>query len=134
MTGDRDQIGRTLAEYCQLLDDGRFDQWADLFTEDARLVLLGRVTTGRHAIRDYMMGVQSEGSRGLHMTANILVDADGDTATATTDYMFVRPSGGGLAIIAAGHYYDRLVRGGTRWRFSEREITLLAAPETSADG
>ena len=61
---DEDQIRRTLAEYCQLLDDGRFDQWADLFTEDARLVLLGQVTTGRDAIRDYMMGVQPDGSRG----------------------------------------------------------------------
>ena len=134
MTEDQDQIRRTLAEYCQLLDDGRFEQWADLFTEDARLVLLGRVTTGRDAIRDYMMGVQPDGSRGLHMTANSLVDADGDSATATTDYMFVRPSGGGPAIIAAGHYHDRLVRDRTRWRFSEREITMLAAPEKSADG
>ena len=92
MTEDQDQIRRTLAEYCQLLDDGQFDQWADLFTEDARLVLLGKVTTGRDAIRDYMMGVQPDGSRGLHMTANSVVDADGDSATATTDYMFLRPS------------------------------------------
>lgn len=134
MTEDQDQIRRTLAEYCQLLDDGRFDQWADLFAEDARLVLLGKVTTGRDAIRSYMMKVQPDGSRGLHMTANSVVDADGDVATAATDYMFVRPSGEGLAIIAAGRYHDRLVRGRTRWRFSEREITMVAAQELSSDG
>jgi uncharacterized protein (TIGR02246 family) len=131
VTEDRDPIRRTLAEYCQLLDDGRFDQWAELFTEDARLVLLGRVTTGRGAILDYMKGVQPDGSRGLHMTANSVVDADGDSATATTDYMFVRHDGGGLHIIAAGHYHDRLVRDSTRWRFSERKITMLTAPENS---
>ena len=134
MTEVQDQIRRTLADYCQLLDDGRFDQWADLFTEDARLVLLGKVTTGRDAIRDYMMEVQPDGSRGLHMTANSVVDADGDSATATTDYMFLRPSGTGLAIIAAGHYHDRLVRDKIRWRFAERGITMLAAPEKSGDG
>ena len=49
----------------------------------------------------------------------------GETATAQTDYLFVRPTGSGLALVATGRYHDRLVRDSDRWRFQAREITLL---------
>jgi hypothetical protein len=32
---DDDEIRRTFAEFCQFLDDRRFEDWANLFTEDA---------------------------------------------------------------------------------------------------
>ena len=51
----------------------------------------------------------------------------------TTDYLFVRPGADGLAIVAAGRYHDRLVRQGTRWRFTERTITMLG-DESGPDG
>ena len=39
---------------------------------------------------------QADGRRGMHVTSNSLVDVDGDgTATAATDYLFVRPTDGG---------------------------------------
>jgi uncharacterized protein (TIGR02246 family) len=131
---DEEAIGRTLGEYSQHCDDGRFDEWADLFTADARFVLAGTVTEGRDAIKEYMMTVQAAGRRGMHVTTNSLVDVDGDTATATTDYLFVRPTPDGLAIIAAGRYHDRLVRDETRWRFRERSITMLPAAAGGSDG
>ncbi len=127
MSDDEDQIRRTLGQYSQLCDDGRFEEWADLFTDDARLELMGQVKTGRDAIVTYMRGVQSAGSRGLHMTSGPLVEVDGPQATASTDYLFVRPSADGIAIIAAGRYHDRLVDDGDRWRFTERKITMLSA-------
>ncbi len=124
---DEDRIRRTLNEYSQLLDDGRFDEWADLFTEDARLELGDQATVGRPAIRAYMAEVQASGRRGMHVTTNSLVDVDvdGDTARATTDYLFVRPGAEGLVLVAAGRYHDRMVRDGERWRFRVRSITML---------
>jgi uncharacterized protein (TIGR02246 family) len=130
---DEDHVRRTLAEYSRFFDDGRVDEWADLFTEDARFVVSGQVTEGRDAIGKYMTTVHSTGGRGLHVTTNTLVDVDGETATATTDYLYVRPTAAGLAIISAGRYDDRLVRDGRRWRFAQREITMLAAPEGDSD-
>jgi uncharacterized protein (TIGR02246 family) len=129
MSQVEEEIRRTIGGYCQRLDDGRFDEWAELFTEDARLVLMGRVTTGRDAIRRYMEIVQPDGSRGMHVTTNSLIDVDGDQATATTDYLFVRPSDQGISVIAAGRYYDRLVHQRDRWQFEERSITLLGTPD-----
>jgi uncharacterized protein (TIGR02246 family) len=125
---DDDQIRRTLGEYSQWCDDGRFDEWAELFTEDAQFVLSGQVTEGREAIRKYMMEVQATGSRGVHVTTNSLIDVDGDTATASTDYLFVRTTAEGLGIIAAGRYHDQLVRDGGQWRFRVRAITMLGSP------
>ena len=61
---DEDQIRRTLAEYSQLCDDGRFDEWGELFTDDARLEVMGQVKTGRSAIVTYMRSVQPAESRG----------------------------------------------------------------------
>lgn len=136
MGEDEQQIRRTLGEYSQRLDDGRFDEWSDLFADDARLVLMGRVTEGRDAIRNYMMTVQGEGRRGMHVTTNSLIEVDGesDGATATTDYLFVRPTAEGIGVIAAGRYIDQLVRDDGRWRFQVREITLLTAVEATSDG
>lgn len=126
MGDDEEQVRRTLAGYSQYLDDGDFERWIELFTEDARLLFAGRTTVGRPAIRRYMEQVQPPESRGKHITANILVDVDGDTATAHTDYLFVRnATGEGLVLVATGRYRDDLIRDGDRWRFRQREISLL---------
>jgi uncharacterized protein (TIGR02246 family) len=122
---DEDQVRRTLAEYSQWCDDGEFGSWAELFTQDARLVLGGQATEGRGAIRRYMEQLQPPEARGKHITSNTTIAVVGDVATATTDYLFVRATPTGLALIAAGRYVDELVRGEDRWRFSQREITLL---------
>ncbi len=129
---DEDQVARTLAGYCQLLDDGDFDRWIELFTDDARLVFADQVSEGRASIRTFMERIQPPEGRGKHITANILVDVDGDTATAHTDYLFVRPTDQGPLPVAIGRYDDELVRDGDRWRFRQRAISLLGPPRTSA--
>jgi 3-phenylpropionate/cinnamic acid dioxygenase small subunit len=131
LNDDEDQIRRTLGEYGQLCDDGRFGEWGELFTEDARLELMGQVKTGRQAIVTYMRSVQPAESRGIHMISGSLVEVDGSSASASTNYLFVRPTVDGMAIVAAGRYYDQLVRDSRRWRFTQRTITILSAPNGS---
>ncbi len=128
---DEDQVRRTIAAYSQHCDDGRFDQWSDLFADDAHLVLAGRTTEGRDDIRRYMESVQPPEARGKHITSHSLVEVDGDTAVAHTDYLFVRAGSEGLALVATGRYHDQLVRDGSRWRFRRREISLLGPPDGS---
>jgi uncharacterized protein (TIGR02246 family) len=130
---DEDKIGRTLSEYSQSCDDGRFDDLAQLFTEDARFVVSGTAAEGRDSIRALLVRMLPDGSRGQHITSNSLVDVDGDTASATTDYLFVRPTAEGPALVAAGRYYDRLTRDGPTWRFTERTITMLGIPREDPD-
>ncbi len=127
---DEEGVRRTLALYCQLCDDGRFDEWADLYTENATFSVLGRTHEGQAAIKGFIEKAQGPEQRGKHVCANPLIDVDGDTATAVTDYVFVaRADGGSLAITSAGRYHDRLLRGADgRWRFTQRRIVFLGDP------
>src|SRR5262249_53092748 len=51
---DEEGIRRTLALYCQLCDDGRFDEWADLYTEDAVFRVMGGEHRGPEAIKAFI--------------------------------------------------------------------------------
>ena len=86
---------------------------------------MGRTYEGRDAIKGFIEKAQPPEQRGKHVAINPLIDVDGDTATARTDYVFVGRTADGLAVTSAGRYHDRLVRDGGRWRFAERRIVFM---------
>jgi 3-phenylpropionate/cinnamic acid dioxygenase small subunit len=122
-----DAIRRTLAAYCQLLDDGRFDEWVEVFTEDVALAVMGQTAHGRDAVRAFIEPVQGPEVRGRHMLSEplIAVDPSGDRASVTTDYCFLARD---LTVMSAGRYHDVFVRHADepdRWRIAQREIVFL---------
>ena len=120
---DEEAVRRAIAEYSQHTDDGRFDDVAALFTADARFVALGVTHEGPSGVRGFLEQYQGPDIRAKHVTTNAIVDVDGDTARAWTDYIYVAQD---LTILSAGRYHDTLVRGDDgRWRFSERRITFM---------
>ena len=124
---EHDAIRGTLAAYCQLLDDGRFDEWVEVFTEDVALAAMGQTARGREAVRAFIEPNQGPDLRGRHMLSEplIAVDPTGGRATVTTDYCFVTRE---LTVLSAGRYHDVLVRDGhdpDRWRIAQREIVFL---------
>ena len=125
---DEEAIRRTIAQYCQLCDDGRFEEWADLFTVDAHFHVMGRTYTGRAEIRAFIEAGQPPERRGKHVCANTVLEIAPDrlAATATTDYIFVGRAAGGLEVTSAGRYEDSFAREGEAWRFAERRIVFLA--------
>jgi hypothetical protein len=50
------------------------------------------------------------------------LDADGESAHACTDYVFLDRN---RTITSAGRYHDRFVRHPDRWRFVERRIVFM---------
>jgi 3-phenylpropionate/cinnamic acid dioxygenase small subunit len=126
---DEEAVRRTLALYCQLCDDGRFEEWIDLYTDDATFSVMGRTYEGRAAIKAFMEKAQPPEKRGKHLIGQSFVDLDAGAGTgeAVTDYTFIaRTADGGYAITSAGRYHDTLARAddGT-WRFASREIRFL---------
>ena len=119
---DHEAIRATLAAYCQRLDDGRFDEWVELFTPDVAFSVMGRVERGRDAVRAFVEPVQQAGDRGRHLLSEPLIALDGVTATVTTDFCFLAQN---LAVTSAGRYHDQLVREAGRWRIAAREIVFL---------
>jgi uncharacterized protein (TIGR02246 family) len=124
-----DQIREVLARYCQFCDDGRFDEFAQLFTESAQFAVMGTVHEGRDAIVAFMSAAQPPERRGKHMTSNTVIELDvsGAAATVFTDYVFVgRRKDGSFALTSVGRYHDRMRRDADgRWRISRREIVFL---------
>lgn len=126
---DERRIHRTLALYCQLCDDGLFDEWAELFTEEAAMSVMGRTHEGRHAIKAMIVNAMPPERRGKHFLGQSVIDIDTETgeANAVTDFMFVAKDGERrYAITQAGRYHDTLLRAkdGT-WRIHAREIRFL---------
>jgi len=117
-----EDIRRTLARYCMLLDDGRFDELSELFAEDATLQAEGRTIEGRSAIGELLATSFGPDQRGKHLSVNPLVEVDGwgGTARAWSDFVFIDGSG---AIVRQGRFHDALEREGDKvWRLKAREI------------
>ena len=120
---DERVIRRLMARYCHLVDDGAFEELPALWTDDAELALRGETSIGPAAIIAVIAGRQTPELRGLHVSANIIVDVDGDTARAVSDFLFMRREGGPDPIVKfIGRYLDWFVRTRDGWKFRRREI------------
>lgn len=122
---DVHEIGQLRARYCQYLDDGRWDELAELFTEDGAFVGLS-TARGRAQLGTFFAGLR-EGvlTEWWHFSANESVEVDGDSAHGQT-WLLQPCVVGGEAHIAAGRYTDEIVRDADgRWRFRERKVTFF---------
>lgn len=118
-------VRRTIAAYCHAVDDGRWEDFAELWTEDAVVHVMGQTIEGRDKIRGWMEQAQPPESRGLHFVANTEIDVESaDRARAVSDFVFLQLTPDGPQPSTSGRYVDELVRSGDRWRFASREIQL----------
>src|SRR2546422_7145744 len=70
---DLRQILALLAEYGATLDEGRWQDHRELWTETAELCVFGRTLRGRDAIEEFMR----KAVRGKHLTAAPRLEIDG---------------------------------------------------------
>ena len=125
---DERAIMRLLAEYCHLVDDARYDDLAELFTVDGHFSF-GRLTaTGRPDLRAWFERNQPPELRGKHLTANTVIDVDGDDARAVSDFVFLGFADGRLAPLLTGRYRDELRRVDGRWLIRSRDAAALERP------
>jgi ketosteroid isomerase-like protein len=125
--GDERKIQRLMARYCHLVDDGAFGELMELWADDAELALRGETATGPAAIVALIAGLQTPERRGIHLGANAIIDVEGDTARAASDFLFMRREGGPDPQKFIGRYDDRFVRTPDGWRFHRREIRFRGA-------
>jgi len=120
---DERAIQRLMARYFHTVDDGAFDELAELWAPDATLALRGETATGPAAIVAVISGLQTPERRGLHAGVNAIIDVEGDTARAVSDFVFMRREGGPDPMVKfIGRYLDRFVRTSKGWQFARREI------------
>jgi uncharacterized protein (TIGR02246 family) len=122
---DQLAIQQVIIGYCHAVDSGDGDAVAALFEDDASLgVGLPDPIVGKEAIRQLGGSVASMVPGVRHVTTNVMVDGDGDAATARS-YVRVFTTVGGAAetkLVASGIYSDALRKAGGTWRIAKREM------------
>jgi len=117
-------IRETLALYCMLLDDRRFEDWGRLFAEDAEWTIPWASFKGRDAIVAGLREIDVGPSGWCkHITHFPVIRFESETsARAWSDlscYVRERESGE-WSLVSAGRYYDDLVRLDGAWLFQRR--------------
>jgi hypothetical protein len=121
-------IKRLLAEYCHRVDDGRLDELAQLFTIDGEFVFGSLSARGRGEVTGWFERFHPPAERGKHLTTNVVVEldaADGDRASARSDFAFLGFRDGQLTPTLAGRYDDELQRVDGRWLIGRRDASQL---------
>ena len=105
---------------------------AELFTSDGVWQTAFGTGTGRPGIVALARSIATGPRlRRVHLTTNIVIDLEGDTATARSNWVLVQNSPDGPTIGSGGAYSDQLVKLGGRWFFKHRTIDRFIAPGQS---
>lgn len=125
---DKDEIRELLARYCFALDADRFEEMAALFTPDGVWETAFGTGTGRAGIVAQAHSIAAGARpRRVHLTTNIVVELDGDSATARSNWALIQNSADGPVIGSGGGYFDRLAKIDGQWLFSHRTIDRYIA-------
>jgi SnoaL-like domain len=124
---DRDEIQELLAGYSLLLEqEGAFESWLDLFTDDAGYRIFGRQLYGRQEIGEMI----SAAHHGIHLLGLPTITVEGTTGRSTVNFVFFPHEGDQRTM---GWYFDRYVRTDGRWRISEH-VVEMCTPRRSQFG
>jgi len=122
-------IQRTLVLYGQLLDDQRFQEWGELFCEDATWTYGSFELKGRKAIVDGVGGMQPKTLGGArHTTLPAVIDVEGNEAYAWAELIAFALTPETNTPASVGRYFDHLKRDGSRWRFARRLVVPAGGP------
>ena len=142
------------ARYAEAIDEGRFEEWPDFFTDDGKyrvttaenveqnLPLSLIYATSRAMLRDRVKALREaniyEAQRYRHMLGPARIEAADDGALRVrTSFMVARiMHTGETTLFATGSYRDRVVLADAVARFAEKTVildsrqidTLLAIP------
>jgi len=123
-------ITNELYRYAELVDAGRFDEVGELMEHCTLRYGDGAGgPSGAQAIaamyRDTLVTYDDGTPRTRHVTANPIVEVDGDTARVRSVYMVLQQSPDSpMQAIISGRYHDTLRRIDGRWRFVERRFLV----------
>ncbi len=150
----RTAIEELMREYAACLDDGRFSEWPEFFTEDCRYQILpaasheqGHVSgfylcESRGMLADRILCLREtaiyEPQRTRHLVGGTRVlSLEGDACRAETPFAVVRTlREGDMSLFAAGKYLDTVRFEGGAAKFAEKLVltdstrvdVLIAAP------
>ena len=111
--------------YAYHRDQFNADEFANLFTEDASLTVVGQTWVGRADIRQRIEGLKTGSSIRHEMSTIHIVPVDDDHATGVS-YATIYSAPAGESSVSSfalmGEYHDEFVRTADGWRISKRVL------------
>jgi anthranilate 1,2-dioxygenase small subunit len=150
----RQRIEELHTRYIRVIDDNRWEEWPELFTESCLYKIITRENFdqglplsvmechSRGMLTDRVTGLRTinvyEPHRYLHQISGLAVESiDGDIATCRSNYLVIRTmQDGAMSLFSAGVYLDQVVLGPGVAQFKQRVVvtdsrrieTLLVFP------
>ena len=121
---DRIDLADLLARQGLWLDELRFGETAEIFTEDATAKTPGGQATGQEALIEQARRNHSRYELTHHITSNVLMDLDGDRAVVRANLVayLVRDAAEPEPTLTLGSRYRfEAVRAAQGWRFTSVE-------------
>lgn len=134
---DREKIMELRANYCFLVDDGKFAELVETcFTKDASCDFRTRqeaaepqeplISNGRTEILAFFQDVVAKTLRDMsHTLHNHRIDVQGDQASGDCYFeLTARNASTGVPMIGTGRYLDRYRREAGVWQFEQRNADI----------
>ena len=133
----RSELDQLYARYAACLDNGRYEEWPELFVEEGRYVLIPRenhdrglplatmALESRPMMQDRVYGVLNTlffaPYYQRHLIGPLLIEADGEKIRVEANYVVLRTKRNALSeVFSTGRYLDRIVRVAGGLRFAEK--------------
>ena len=129
MSEAHEAIRNLLGRYCELMDAGQFAGLAELFAHATLADEHGNVfATGADEMRtmwEKQTILYGGSPRTRHVTANPVIEVDGDRATCSSSYIVFQGTDDlPLQPIVTGRYQDTFGLDGHRWHFTQRRYAI----------
>ena len=135
-SADREAIRQLKARYFRYLDTKQWESFADLFTDDAKMVNGpdGQApVVGRDAIAAYVSGSVAALVTVHHGHMPEITFTASDTASGVWAMFDQLRGPGGFAMDGFGHYHEEYERGSDgAWRIASTRLTRLRVTSSSA--
>lgn len=113
-------------KYCHYLDDGEYESWADLFTEDGTFAVVdGETYTGQEEIVAFAADdVDDRYEFQAHTVSNPVIETDGDEGTGKWFVSMPYVTHDGHFRFAQGRYDDEYRRVDGEWKFATVRVSI----------
>ncbi|MGI9603005.1 MAG: nuclear transport factor 2 family protein [Acidimicrobiales bacterium] len=120
------EIRNLVARYCHAYDQGRVDEYCELFVEDASFQVPPDITAdGADQIREKIAAGAVGAPPAQHVTYNTVIDVGDDgSAKGWSDFMYVA-AGPENTISIVGRYLDDFVLHDGTWKFQRRQVEFV---------
>ena len=123
---DRSELAELTSRHSLWIDERRYDEAEELFTDDVVVTSRRGESRGIDALVALVRKGHDDYVRTLHNKSNLVIDLDGDTATVRAHDVAVYVLDDKTEAIAAAIHHYRARRTPAGWRFTHLEVTPVA--------